>query len=93
MIRVGAKYMHNSGKGPYTVIAIATTTANVDRRMVIYKQEYDHEVYKKGHVWARDYEEFAGLVRVTKQSNFGVTAMVEIPRFSLLENTPAAESD
>lgn len=63
---VGKMFMHYSGKGPYRVLHIASSTKDLSR-WVAYEQLYDHVendkvVFAKGHVWSRPIEEFTGTV-------------------------------
>jgi hypothetical protein len=74
-MQVGTRFMHHSGKGPYTVINIAIRTSTLTSS-VIYRQDYHHEKFPMGTLWDRDLVEFSGSVAVDGKA---------VPRFSRLE--------
>jgi hypothetical protein len=74
--------MHNSGKGPYTVIGVAFKCGKLGEnaalgRVVIYRQEYNHVEFPIGQLWARDMDEFTGTV----MAQDGTT----VPRFTPID--------
>jgi hypothetical protein len=74
-VRVGAKYLHYSGKGPYTITGIALNASTL-KPDVIYRQDYQHEKFRKGQLWHRDLDEFLGKVNRNGQW---------IPRFKRIQ--------
>lgn len=82
MIRAGARVMHNSGKGPYTIVGVAFKCGKLSEnaalgRVVVYRQEYALGEFPIGQLWARDMDEFTGTVIAPDGST--------IPRFTRID--------
>lgn len=58
-VRVGDRYRHFKGH-EYEVVAVGRDSEDVDRRVVVYRGDYDSEEFGRNPVWVRDYEDFVG---------------------------------
>ncbi len=58
--KVGQKYMHFKGKGPYSIVAIARDCENPQRELVVYKAEYTLEEFGPNTIWTRELTDFTG---------------------------------
>jgi hypothetical protein len=50
MFSVGTRVLHHSGKGPYTILHLASQTGDL-KQVIVYRQEYAFGRFPVGHIW------------------------------------------
>ena len=56
-------FYHHFKGGKYKVIAIASSSSDVNNKVVVYQQLLEKNGYPAGFVWCRDFSEFVGMVK------------------------------